>query len=103
MADRSIAPRQDIVATLTFAGISDRGGSRNETRVITGLTVTNNSSRRVGVEIEEEETKLKFSGTINPGQTRSIPVLSLTQHWNTDSPIGGGPRWDGLNIRYRDA
>jgi len=97
MATRSIGPNRSVVATLDFSGLTMRGLLSGETRIVTGVTVTNNSRVPVGVEIEAEDTKEFFADTISPGETKTVVIKPLVQKWNPDRMSG---MWDGLNIRW---
>ena len=96
---RSIGPVREVIASLVFDGLTERGTLRNESRTVIGLSVTNNDSNGWMVEIENEETKEAFSGTITAGETVVIPTEPLPMKWNPDK-LGG--MWDGLNIRWSD-
>ena len=98
-ARRRIEFSQRVFGELQYQGSLDRGVNA-ETRVLTGLEVTNNGTVAVCVEVEEEATHTAFSATIQPGETKSIPVEPLTQYWNGVRPIV--PGWDGLNIRWKE-
>lgn len=100
MPERQVAPKSDLDAKLAFDGALESGSAKNETRTITGLTVTNNAKVPVAVEIEEEASKQVFAGVIRPGNTAEIPTKPLTQYWNTE--VRPRPRWDGLNIRWKE-
>lgn len=98
MAERSIAQKSDVSATLDFDGVGVVG-TRDETRTITGLVVENLGKRPLGIEIEEEATKSSFAAVIQPGETKVVLTRTFVQYWNTDTPT---PRWDGLNIRWME-
>lgn len=99
--DIRATPSSLIQAKLTFSGEILLGGVQNEKRLVTGLIVTNNHPFAVSVEIESEETKEKFTGTIQSEETKTIPILPLEIYWNTQGPIGFPGRWDGLNIKWK--
>lgn len=98
MATRTIGPVRAVVASLVFDGVTERGTLRNETRTVTGMSVTNNDNKSWLVEIESEETKETFSGTVRAGDT-VVQTKPLLMKWNPDK-LGG--IWDGLNIRWSD-
>jgi hypothetical protein len=98
--ERSIAPCKRVLATLQYAGLALLGTLAGETRAVTSVTVTNNGTRPLGVEVEGDATKVSFGGTVAVGATTVFPAPTLTQSWNATAR--GGARWDGLNIRFRD-
>lgn len=98
MAQRSIGPNRRILAVLEFSGLTERGVLSLETRDVTGLTVTNNDTVPVGLEVEREDTKRVFGAVIQPGEVRTFNVpKGVALKWNT---LKGG-FWDGLNIRWK--
>ena len=101
MADRSIAPQQTLDATLQYSGTARDGTTKNETRTLTGLTVTNRSGRSRGVEIVEDATGRTFSATIASGETKEVAVRAFETYWDTDAKLAG-PRWAGLTIRWKE-
>ena len=98
MAQRSIGPNRRVLAVLEFSGLTERGLLALETRDVTGLTVTNNETVPVSLEIEIEDTKRTFLVVFQPGEVRTIAIpAGVAIKWNT---LKGG-FWDGLNIRWK--
>lgn len=75
------------------------GTVTDETRTCTAINVTNNRPYAIWVEVEQESNKQPVSMTIQPGNTEQLSLSSLTATWKTDCPA---PRWDGLNIRWKE-
>lgn len=98
-ANRPVGPTRLVGASLIYSGDLDAGTSQGDTRTLEGLTVTNNGTVAVGVEIESDETQESFSATVQPGATLNLAGLSLNQSWNEDRPTRA---WDGLSIRFRE-
>lgn len=108
MPTRSVAPRDDIIATLTFSGVGDTGAFVGDERSVTGFSVTNNAVHNgrpvvVSVRVEEEFDKQRvFTATIQPGQTIANSNLPVGQRpRQTWAQIGSIAMWDGLNIYWR--
>lgn len=101
MADRSIASRSLLIATLQYSGTARNGATKDETRTLTGLTVTNNTAVSQGVEVTEDATGRIFEATIAPGETKEVTVRAFEQYWNPDAKLAG-PRWEGVTIRWKE-
>ena len=100
-ASRPTAPHERLRSAQYYDGDLDRGQSQGQTRVITGLSVTNHGAVAVNVSVEEEaDHDNNFSATVQPGQTLAVTVLPIVQTWNTTGIEGFAGRWAGLNIRF---
>lgn len=89
---KPMGPTAGIIAELG-------GDSVGNNRTVNTITITNNKAFPIGFSIEQESNKVPVSVTIQPGQTTMLRISPLATYWNTAGPF---PRWDGLNIRWKE-